>query len=157
MITISNNFTLTEEIEKTVSEFLWNMELETNARIRVRHGTKVALFLKAFTIPSEITRNYIAELHRNKSIYLIKSEQTIVGVLILTLRDGEQKSANVDKIYIHQDHRRKGYAREALLALEHLLAMDQRIITLTVDYHNPIARDLYESMGFKPMSIKMYK
>lgn len=59
-------------------------------------------------------------------------------------------SAFVLQLFIKPAYRRRGYAREALLALESLAsALGHLSIGLSVFHHNSGARELYASVGFE--------
>lgn len=66
--------------------------------------------------------------------------------------------AYVYKIEVAGEHRRKGYARQALEALDREVeAMGLHGVALHVYGHNTGARALYESLGFEPTSIHLFK
>ena len=86
-------------------------------------------------------------------------EQASVGVLWFAVQDRAGKRIGyVYEISIKPEHRRKGHARRALLALEErarplgLLGM-----ALHVFGHNSLAHALYVKLGYRPTNISMFK
>ncbi len=86
-------------------------------------------------------------------------EQASVGVLWFAVQDRAGKRIGyVYEISIKPEHRRKGHARRALLALEErarglgLLGM-----ALHVFGHNTLAHAFYAKLGYRPTNISMFK
>lgn len=97
----------------------------------------------------------------NQYLYhlVTKEEKAPVGVLWILLRErNDQKEAFIEDIVIFDTFRRRGYAKQALSALEELAkGMGINKIRLQVFGHNLNARDLYEKCGFQTINIYMEK
>lgn len=79
-----------------------------------------------------------------------------VGILWFGIRD--EKEAIVWDILIHPSHRRKGYGRAAMVAMEEeLRIMNINSVVLNVFAHNSIASTMYLKLGYTPVSTKMSK
>ncbi len=91
--------------------------------------------------------------------YSIKSEEKIVGGLWLMMdMEENQRFLFVTDIEIYPEHRRKGYATEAFLAMEEIvkrLGLDT--IILHVFKHNHKAREMYKKLGYQGEDTKMVK
>lgn len=86
-------------------------------------------------------------------------EQASIGALWLAVQDRAGKRIGyVYEISIKPEHRRKGHARRALMAIEErarelgLLGM-----ALHVFGHNTRAHALYAKLGYRPTNISMFK
>ncbi|MEO8524071.1 MAG: GNAT family N-acetyltransferase [Caldimonas sp.] len=86
-------------------------------------------------------------------------EAEAVGVLwIATKERAGQRVAYVYNIGIEPEHRRRGHASRAFLALEEQArALDASGIALHVFGHNPGAQALYAKLGYRPTNINMFK
>jgi ribosomal protein S18 acetylase RimI-like enzyme len=82
-----------------------------------------------------------------------------VGVLWFAAKERAGRTvAYVYNIEINRDHRRKGHATRALLAMEgEVRALGLAGIELHVFGHNPGAHALYHRIGFRDTSIFMFK
>jgi len=82
-----------------------------------------------------------------------------VGVLWLkTDFDTSRATGFIFDLEIHEPHRRKGYARQAMQELENVArGMGLRQIGLHVFFHNQAARSLYEQLGYQTASMNMLK
>jgi GNAT superfamily N-acetyltransferase len=85
------------------------------------------------------------------------------GNFVLLLRNGaaiaggafkryDEHTAELKRIWTHEDHRRQGLARRVVAELE-AQALRQRYtrITLTTGFRQPEAKGLYLSMGYRPL------
>jgi ribosomal protein S18 acetylase RimI-like enzyme len=71
---------------------------------------------------------------------------------------GARRIAYVFDFLVKPQHRRQGHARRAFLALEHKVdELNLEGISLHVFGHNDAARALYESLGYAPTNITMFK
>lgn len=96
--------------------------------------------------------NYLFEVITGK-------ESNVVGVLWVNVDDTvSTKSAFIYDIEIYEDHRRQGYAKQTLNALE-CFVKDLGInkIGLHVFRQNAAAQSLYEAMGYRVVSSNMSK
>ena len=86
-------------------------------------------------------------------LYRLMVGETAVGDLWLNRDDARWFICGFD---IAPEYRGKGYGRRALEALEQLIrsAGEPRIIVLHVFRDNPIARHLYETMGYAYLSLE---
>ena len=82
-----------------------------------------------------------------------------VGVLwMAAIKRGDQRIAYVYEIGIKPEHRRKGFAKGALLRLEGIAReMGLSGIALHVFGHNKQAQALYSGLGYQPTNIKLFK
>jgi ribosomal protein S18 acetylase RimI-like enzyme len=98
---------------------------------------------------------------RNHYLFSIEDEAlgSNVGVIWFAIYDRQlQPVAFVYDFAIYEEFRRRGYGKQALLALEAKvkeLGVDK--IALHVFAHNHIARALYENAGFEITGINMTK
>lgn len=80
-----------------------------------------------------------------------------VGILWVFVEQ-QRRRAFIYDIRVDPDSRGKGYGRQAITWLEQWLrGQGIQKLELNVFGGNPIARHLYESMGFEPFSINMRK
>lgn len=71
---------------------------------------------------------------------------TIIGFFWYCVKG---KDAYIHFLFINENERNKGFAQEALLALEHKLkALGMKTISLHVFEHNLIAKHVYEKLGY---------
>lgn len=71
---------------------------------------------------------------------------------------GTQPVAYVYNIWVHPQHRRKGYATRALLALDELARSQGLVgVSLHVFGHNLAAQALYAKLGFRPSHFNLFK
>ena len=90
---------------------------------------------------------------------LVASEDEPVGHLWLaSMPRGSSRIMFVCQVIIKPEHRRRGYARSALLAAEEL-AVEHGLpgIGLHVFSHNAEAQALYRALGYKVASLNMLK
>ncbi len=82
-----------------------------------------------------------------------------VGMIWFEVRERERgRSAYIFDLGIHEDFRRRGYARSAMSLLEERLrAMEVGRVSLNVFGNNHAARALYEEMGYRITGIGMTK
>lgn len=88
-----------------------------------------------------------------------QTNQTDVGVLWIEVqkRAGKQV-AFINDISIKPEFQRKGHAKHALAALENLVgSLGLSGISLHVFGHNKSAQALYDSLGYRPTNILMFK
>jgi ribosomal protein S18 acetylase RimI-like enzyme len=88
-----------------------------------------------------------------------RSKDTDVGILWYAIKErGGKKVAFICDISVHSEHRRAGYGRLTLSALEkEARARGLAGVGLHVFGHNPAAQALYDKSGFRATSISMYK
>jgi ribosomal protein S18 acetylase RimI-like enzyme len=98
---------------------------------------------------------------RYHHLYTIRNSETDEAVGVLWLKtdlDTSRASGFIFDIEIHEPHRRKGHARQAMLAVEDLArGMGLRQLGLHVFAHNPAARALYEELGYQVAGLNMLK
>jgi diamine N-acetyltransferase len=97
----------------------------------------------------------IAWLHRDSAEPLIicnHDEPVGFLMLIMSSNGGVSKECYLSRIMIDKNHRRKGYAKSALLAaIDHVKQnTDCALFRLSVSPENAVAKSLYESLGFLP-------
>lgn len=94
-----------------------------------------------------------SELHNQLSLWLVAVEgDTVAGYVGSQTVLGETDMMNVA---VHPDFRRRGIARELILALvERLEAMGSHSLTLEVRVSNAPARALYETLGFTQVGLR---
>lgn len=94
-----------------------------------------------------------SELHNQLSLWLVAVEgDTVAGYVGSQTVLGETDMMNVA---VHPDFRRRGIARELILALvERLKAMDSHSLTLEVRASNAPAWSLYETLGFTQVGLR---
>jgi ribosomal protein S18 acetylase RimI-like enzyme len=87
------------------------------------------------------------------------SKDADVGILWFAIKErGGKKVAFICDISVRSEHRRAGYGRLTLSALEkEARARGLAGIGLHVFGHNPAAQALYDKSGFRATSISMYK
>jgi RimJ/RimL family protein N-acetyltransferase len=88
---------------------------------------------------------------------VVTPEGTVVGDLSLQV-ETDKRQAFIYFIGIDQAYRSRGYAQQALAALEDLLRTHGVThISLSVFGDNVVARHVYERMGYQPSAILMRK
>ncbi len=92
-------------------------------------------------------------------LYSVRDDAAEVGILWFALRDGDVgRSVWIYDIIIHDQFRRRGYARRALQLVENKAReLGAEKVELHVFGHNHGARALYEKMGYRVTSIVMAK
>jgi ribosomal protein S18 acetylase RimI-like enzyme len=96
----------------------------------------------------------------NQFLFVIESEgNTPVGNLWYGVREeGERRSAALYELVIFEEYRRRGYASQALSALEgEVQERGMKQIILHVFGHNQGARDLYRKSGYVERNVTMVK
>ncbi len=90
---------------------------------------------------------------------IVPGEPSPVGVLWMMIRERNgRKEAFIDDIEIFENFRRRGYAAEALKALDEIVkGKEIHTIRLHVFGYNHAARDLYEKCGYEIINIYMDK
>jgi ribosomal protein S18 acetylase RimI-like enzyme len=96
----------------------------------------------------------------NQYLYCVVGDRDeVVGTLWFAAKEqAGRRIAYIYEIEIQPEHRRRGHARRALEAAEaeaRKLGLDG--IGLHVFGHNAGARALYESLGYQPTNINMFK
>ena len=86
------------------------------------------------------------------------TENAIVGILVISFLEHRQKSqlvAFVDYIEVLAPYRRKGYAKDAMIAVEAFVTEHNlSIIDLNVMRHKKGARKLYQGLGYEKVRVK---
>ncbi len=126
-----------------VAAGLWTRE-ESEALSRAEHKERLPLGLS-----SAGNHFFCIEAPGGQSVGMLWfAVQTRSGVPV----------AYVYKIEVAAKHQRRGYARQAFIALDReVAAMALHGIALHVFGHNSGARALYEGLGFEPTSIHLFK
>ena len=90
---------------------------------------------------------------------IVTDEASPVGTLWIMIRERNgRKEAFIDDIEIVESFRRRGYAAQALNAVEEIVkGMGIHTIRLQVFGHNQAARELYEKCGYETINIYMEK
>ena len=103
---------------------------------------------------AEIKNRVQMERSRPEGIIFIENESSIAGYnWTLLSENSEDKVGWISMTGIHPDFRRNRLGRAVVLAGMHsLLARGAKSIELEVDSENIPARELYQSLGFKPIS-----
>lgn len=92
----------------------------------------------------------------NQFLRTIIADGQKVGVLWYGLRG--EREAFVWDLVIYPTWRNQGFAKSAMLAMEHeLQTMQVTRITLNVFAHNSVATRLYSTMGYRALAIRMAK
>jgi len=98
---------------------------------------------------------------RYHHLYTIKDSVSGAAVGSLWLKtdfDSSRAAGFVFDLEIHEGHRRKGYARQAMQELENIVRqMGLRQLGLHVFAHNQAARQLYEELGYRVASLNLLK
>jgi ribosomal protein S18 acetylase RimI-like enzyme len=86
-------------------------------------------------------------------------EDTVLGVLWLAEMElGGQRQGYVYHVWVHPEHRRRGHAQSAFLALEGVAReLGLPVIGLHVFGHNLGAQELYRKLGYEVTGINMQK
>jgi GNAT superfamily N-acetyltransferase len=88
---------------------------------------------------------------------MVAETDGVAGHLWVHVRS-EEHSAFIYDIEVLEAHRRKGYARSALAALEDFVRpLDVTRIALNVFGDNPGAQQLYQQVGYRAVAISMQK
>ncbi|MEO8278378.1 MAG: GNAT family N-acetyltransferase [Ideonella sp.] len=93
-------------------------------------------------------------------LFTVSSAQgTPVGVLWFAVKTKfDARIAYVFDVVIHEEHRRKGHARRAFLAMEdEVRKLGLTGVALHVFGHNTGARALYEALGYLPTNLSLFK
>jgi ribosomal protein S18 acetylase RimI-like enzyme len=81
--------------------------------------------------------------------YLLKADDEYIGYTGI-VPDKNKAELFLSKLYIKQDKRRRGYAKKAVLFIEHFARQKGLAkITLTVNKNNASAIEAYRKMGFE--------
>ncbi|MGB8252937.1 MAG: GNAT family N-acetyltransferase [Anaerolineaceae bacterium] len=90
---------------------------------------------------------------------IVADESSPIGTLWIMIRErNDRKEAFIDDIEIFESFRRRGYAAQALNALEDIIkGLGIHTIRLQVFGHNLAARELYEKCGYDLVNIYMEK
>ena len=94
----------------------------------------------------------IAWLHRaSANPLVIYSNDRPVGFLMLII-DSNPKTCHLSRIMIDKNHRRKGYAKAAILAAIDYIKQNTscELLKLSVSPENTTAKNLYANLGFMP-------
>lgn len=88
-----------------------------------------------------------------------ESERTDVGMLWFgILKEGDLQGAYIWDFRIEDEHRGKGYGKQALAVLDKMLRkLGIERVSLHVFGHNRIAISLYEKMGYEITNVVMSK
>ena len=102
----------------------------------------------------EIRRRVQMERSNPEGIIFIENESSIAGYnWTLISENTKNKVGWISMTGIHPDFRRKKLGRAVVLAGMHsLVQRGANTIELEVDFQNTPAKDLYESLGFRPVS-----
>ena len=98
-----------------------------------------------------------------KNHYLFAIQEAATGVTVGSLwlmadRETERPTGFIFDLFVDEPYRRKGYATQAMLALEHEAhALGLTSLGLHVFAHNPAAFDLYQSLDYEVKSLNMTK
>lgn len=85
-------------------------------------------------------------------------EQPVGYLWLATMNRGSVKVAYIYQVSVKPAHRRRGYARQALLEAEVVARdMGHATMVLNVFASNPGARSLYESLGYAVTNMNMAK
>ncbi len=96
--------------------------------------------------------------HYLYAIQLAEGEATVGFVWLMVNRDSTPPTGFIYDLEVNEGYRHRGYAREAMLALEQLARqMGLRQLGLHVFAHNTAARALYESLGYSVGSLNLRK
>jgi len=105
----------------------------------------------------------LPENEKTPNHYLFSVVESDTGLRVGTLWWGLQKQGNglspwIYDILLEESARGKGYGRATMLAAEASVRENgHRRLGLHVFGHNQVARNLYDSMGFKTTSVVMLK
>jgi len=87
----------------------------------------------------------------------IEMDSNVIGYVWHCI-DQQEESSFIYDFYIYPNHRNKGYAKQAIKALElNLKTVDVHEIKLRVAYHNKRAFKLYQAVGFTVTGYNMSK
>src|SRR5262249_12516446 len=95
----------------------------------------------------------------DQSVWVIEADGEPVGDLWLGVLDGElRRSLFVWNIRIDEEHRGRGYGRQAMLfAEDEARRRGLGHVALNVIGDNEVARRLYRSLGYRELSVSMEK
>jgi GNAT superfamily N-acetyltransferase len=85
----------------------------------------------------------------------VKEEETISGVVMLALapQDNGPHRADVAKLMVHPNHRRKGLARQLMVAIDNLAVSLDRWLLVLDTVTGDRAEQLYPTCGYRKVGI----
>ena len=98
-----------------------------------------------------------------KNHYLFAIQEAATGTTVGSLwlmadRETERRTGFIFDLFVDEAYRRKGFATQAMLALEHKAEeLGLKTLGLHVFAHNPVAFDLYQGLGYQVKSLNMTK
>lgn len=114
------------------------------------------LLLKNFIV-QDYFQNVIKD-EKNILLGYIVDKQIIGYIFLKNIIKDENAGYLIDGLFIEENHRRKGYAKELLeYSLNLLKKENPTFIEINVLYANKVARKLYKSLGFQDFKITMRK
>ncbi|NJR12426.1 GNAT family N-acetyltransferase [bacterium] len=102
-------------------------------------------------------RRVLADLPGGTRILLAaRDEGVLVGSVQLALGDGNRTGphrAEVQKLFVHSDHRGQGIARQLMIAIEGQARAHQRTLLVLDTERGSHAETLYERLGYQRVGI----
>ena len=109
---------------------------------------------------SIISEEELTNMIGNNEIYVAKTNERVVGYVILSSREGKKngyryrKELDIDAMGIDENYRNQGIGRQLLEFIkEYAKANNYTDLRLTVNEENENAKHLYEKVGFKVKNI----
>ena len=138
----------------------------TTKDAKICDGLLTKLILNESEYDKLLPKNFIVQdyfqnvIKDEKNILLgyIVDKQIIGYIFLKNIIKDENTGYLIDGLFIEENHRCKGYAKELLEYSLNLLKKENlAFIEINVLYANKVARKLYKSLGFKEFKITMRK
>lgn len=138
----------------------------TTKDAKVCDGLLTKLILNESEYDKLLPKNFVVQdyfqnvIKDEKNILLgyIVDKQIIGYTFLKNIIKDENTGYLIDGLYIEENYRHKGYAKELLeYSLNLLKKENPAFIEINVLYANKIARNLYKSLGFQDFKITMRK
>jgi ribosomal protein S18 acetylase RimI-like enzyme len=88
-----------------------------------------------------------ALLEKGEPVWVVEQDGTLLGYVTLKLRP-EFDDIEVDYLAVHESARGRGIGARLVTGALHLAFADERATSVKLVTNNPIARRLYERVGF---------
>jgi GNAT superfamily N-acetyltransferase len=108
--------------------------------------------LRSVRLQGRDTRDaFIAQLAAGQRAIGLEDEGQLVGAVLIT---NDTRKGWINRLAIHPDHRRKGYATELIAAAEQeLRAMGLQIFAVLIEADNNVSQELFAREGYKAHNV----